>query len=255
VLSEGVTAIGNNAAKNQKNLVNQQAGTLFGESQSLLPQEEAGWQSVMNPLSSTDQAAIRNAGEGSVASSYGGSMDSARNTAAASGNSGGLMDLQDALATNKASTLGNQSLEDQANIDQQNLQRKEAGVGGLSGLGSTLQGGAQSLYGAGTQAADAQQASSFNWGNFLDSLVGGAATAGAAAIKSCWVAAAIFDGWDDPRTYLVRNWIFNVWANESAIGLLVSRLYTKFGKRISRSKLAVRMLKPLFILALKKAQE
>lgn len=183
MLSEGVTAIGNNAAKNQKNLNNTQGGTLFGESQALIPQEEAGWESVMNPLSATDQGALRNAGEGSVASSYGGSMDSARNTAAASGNAGGLMDLQDALAKNKASTLGNQSLEDQANIDQQNLQRKEAGTAGLSGVGSTLQTGATSLYGNATQAADAQQASSFNWGNFLDSLVAGGATAGAAALK------------------------------------------------------------------------
>jgi hypothetical protein len=176
--------LGNSAAKNQKNLNNQQAGTLFGESQALLPQAEAGWESIMSPLSSTDQAAVRGAGEGSVASSYGGSMDSARSTAAASNNSAELPALEDSLARNKAMGLGEQSLKDQAQIDQENFQRKEAGTAGLSGIQSGLQGGANSLYGAATSAANAQQASAFNWGNFLDSIVGGAATAGAAALKA-----------------------------------------------------------------------
>lgn len=171
--------MGNNAAKNQKNLLNTQAGTLFNESQALLPTTEAGWESVMTPLSPTDTAAIRGAGEGSVASSYGGSMADARNTAAASRNTAGLMELEDKLAQDKASTLGSQALSDQANIGQQNLQRKEAGVAGLSGIQSGLQGGAENLYGNATSAANQQQQSGFNWGNFLDSLVSGGATVAA----------------------------------------------------------------------------
>lgn len=173
--------MGNSAAKNQKNLMNTQAGTLFNESQNLLPTTEAGWESVMTPLSPTDTAAIRSAGEGSVASSYGGSMADARNTAAASRNTAGLMDLEDKLAQDKASTLGSQALSDQANIDQQNLQRKEAGVAGLSGIQSGLQGGATNLYGDATSAANAQQQSGFNWGNFLTSVLSSAAGAGSKA--------------------------------------------------------------------------
>lgn len=183
-MKRGRTLIGSSAAKNQKTLLNNQAGTLFNESQSLLPTTESGWEGVMAPLSATDQAAIRQSGEGTTAASYGSAENNVGARAAASNNPVGALDLEDTLAQQKAGAVANQGLQDTLAIDQQNLQRKEAGLGGLSATESGLQGGATGLYGSATSAANAQQQGSFNWGNFLNGLLGAGATTGAAALKA-----------------------------------------------------------------------
>ena len=69
----------------------------------------------------------------------------------------------------------------------------------------------------------------------------------------CWIAAATFDGWTDPRTILVREWL-NTEFIRSWYGSLVMKAYMRFGERVAKNKFAVRMLRPLFALALKKAQ-
>jgi hypothetical protein len=167
--------MGNSAAKNQKNLLNKNAGTLGSESQGLLPGIENDWTSIMAPLNPTDVAAIQQEGEGTTAQSYDAAQNAAQTKAAASNNPVGALDLQDTLAQQKGAAVGQQGLQDQATIDAMNLQRKEAGTAGLTGVQQNLQSGSNSLYGNATTAADEQQATGFNWGNFLDSLVSGTA--------------------------------------------------------------------------------
>ena len=73
---------------------------------------------------------------------------------------------------------------------------------------------------------------------------------------ACWIAAAVYDGWDDPRVDMARNFIFNVWAKESVIGYLVAKLYKKVGERVARivkcSSILRRIFKPLFDVAVRK---
>ena len=79
--------------------------------------------------------------------------------------------------------------------------------------------------------ADANAESSNSWMGLVGGLVGSAAK----AIKPiCYIAAATYDGWDDPRVDVVRNYIFNIWANESLIGAVVAKLYRAFGESIGK---------------------
>jgi hypothetical protein len=86
-----------------------------------------------------------------------------------------------------------------------------------------------------------------------------ASNAATAFAGGCWVAAEVFDGWDDPRVSEARNFIFNVWAKESFIGSLVAKLYLKIGKhfaKIVRQHAGLRrLLKPIFEIAVRKNQK
>jgi hypothetical protein len=77
---------------------------------------------------------------------------------------------------------------------------------------------------------------------------------GAVMHGPCWIAAATFDGWEDPRTTLVREWLTGEF-KKTWYGKITIDFYLRFGERVAKSKIAVRMLRPLFMLALKKAQE
>lgn len=136
----------------------------------------------MAPLNATDTAAIQQAGEGATAQGFASASNQAANRAAASNNPVGELDLQDTLARDKSTAVGQQGLQDQATIDVMNRQNKETGLAGLGGVQSGLQGGAQAFAGDATSSANEQQATGFNWGNFLSSLVSGGAQVGAAAL-------------------------------------------------------------------------
>lgn len=64
----------------------------------------------------------------------------------------------------------------------------------------------------------------------MSSLIGAAGLAGSAALKGCWIAAEVFDGWDDPRTHLVRNYIF-ARSDRGTVAKLLARVYLRFGER------------------------
>lgn len=67
----------------------------------------------------------------------------------------------------------------------------------------------------------------------LGSILGAAAGVGGAAItKYCWIAAELYDGWDDPRTDLVRNWLSEHFST-SKIGGMIVKLYARFGERVA----------------------
>lgn len=90
------------------------------------------------------------------------------------------------------------------------------------------------------------------------SLISAGGQVGSAAITKCWIAAAVFDGWDDPRTHLVREWIFGPFASSGVIPLMVSKAYMRYGERVAALLHRYQKLKwpfrKLMELALRKAQ-
>lgn len=109
----------------------------------------------------------------------------------------------------KATNMLNANASQTANLS---VQGNQAAAGNYS-----------SLYGTGEQQVQSP------WGSVL----GAAAGVGSAAItKYCWVAAELYGGWDDPRTDLVRSWIFGPFA-EKRIGRMFGALYARFGERVA----------------------
>jgi len=130
---------------------------------------------------------------------------------------------------------------------------RQEGAAGEQGLyGEDLKG---QLAAMGQQTADVSagvDAGKSGWLQNMDqtiSALGSAATgAGAMGVKipGCWIAAAVYGGWDNPRVDIVRQFIFNDWAKRSLIGKLVARAYMKFGERIAEHVKKNPMLKALF---------
>jgi len=118
-----------------------------------------------------------------------------------------------------------------------------------------------------TTNSQANQNAQDSLGNELlglgEGLAADAATAvggsGKAAAGGCWVAAAVYGGWDDPRVSEARNFIFNVWAKTSVLGSIVARIYTMVGERaaslVKRSTILRSIFKPLFDIAVRKNRE
>jgi hypothetical protein len=79
--------------------------------------------------------------------------------------------------------------------------------------------------------------------NTVGQLGGGAA--GAAAITKCWIAAEIFGGWHEPRTELVREWLFEDFS-KLPVGRVICGLYIKHGERVAGSIRAHRSLRWIF---------
>lgn len=95
--------------------------------------------------------------------------------------------------------------------------------------------------------------------SFLDELGSGLISAGVgfAGGKGCWIAARLFGGWSDPRTKLVREWIFGPFA-EKWYGMLPAALYARHGEFVAerlmpRSPLLTRLLRRIFEAALRRA--
>jgi hypothetical protein len=116
--------------------------------------------------------------------------------------------------------------------------------------------------GAGTAASTSAQAVAASqfapWGAAMGALgaVGGAAV-GKLPPMGCWIAAELFGGWYEPRTVLVRNWLWNDF-NRLWIGRKLLGIYLKYGARIAeaiRVYPSLRILfSPLFNLALRQAK-
>ena len=72
-------------------------------------------------------------------------------------------------------------------------------------------------------------------GSALGKTLGGGNAGGFGGIfaKGCWVAAAVYDGWEDQRTLDVRHWLFTEW-NQTFVGNAVCRLYLRFGERVAQ---------------------
>lgn len=98
--------------------------------------------------------------------------------------------------------------------------------------------------------------------SFLDELgsglIQGGEMAGAAAAKGCWIAAELYDGWDDPRVSLIRAYLFGSFS-ESRIGAWLTHLYVLYGIRaaeiIRRNRTARFAFKMIFDRALSAAKK
>ena len=119
------------------------------------------------------------------------------------------------------------------------------GLEGVSGLynPTALAGVTNNAGEAQAQTANEITQANNSWMN----LVGGALGAAGNAVKftPCWVAAAVFNGWEDPRTLRVRAYLFGDF-RKSWAGRILTDLYLKYGERASRSKAAVFLLAPIF---------
>jgi hypothetical protein len=202
-------------------------------------------------------SAINNASIGGVNSAFGDATGQIKRNAAVTGNNAGVGANLDAAAMDKGIAGGEAAGGVQIqNANFQNQQR----MSGLNLLNSMYGQNVNAQTGnEGVQTGDinAQTNASPGWvqnlTGILGATAGAAGQAGAAAIKGCWIAAKIFGGWDAPETNMVRDWIFNVWA-KTWLGGIVSKLYTKYGERLSQYPVVVNLLKPLFLRALKEAQ-
>ncbi len=113
-----------------------------------------------------------------------------------------------------------------------------------------------SLYGSSLGAANSAEGNAVNaaktpgfWDTLAPALVGGAATVGAGFTpnggKGCWIAAAVYDGWDDPRTVVVRAWL-NSEFTKKWIGRVIMAGYVRFGERIAEKVKRRRWLRTSF---------
>ena len=76
-------------------------------------------------------------------------------------------------------------------------------------------------------------------------LIGAVGAVGAGAVKPCWIAAEIFGGWYEPRTMLVREWVY------THPRLLA--LYMRHGERMAAAIRRHRTLRVLFTVICKAA--
>lgn len=150
------------------------------------------------------------------------------------------------LATSAAQTeSGMQSnilAEDYA-TGRQNYMEAANVLGGVAGQYNPA-GFANSATGAGsaasTTANEITQAGQ-SWMGLVSGALGAAGTAAA----GCWIAAACFDGWDDPRTHAVRAYLFGPF-RQKWYGRIITNLYLKYGERTARQPILVSLLRPLF---------
>ena len=174
-------------------------------------------------------------------------------------NAGGFAPALDEAARDKSRTLASGALGVQnanATLKQQQQEQALQQLQGLYGTDTSNQLKAMGLQGEdlSNQLQAGRQGWLQNTEGVLSSLGQLGQGIGAVVHGPCWIAAATFDGWEDPRTALVRQWLTTEF-KKTWYGALVMHLYLRFGERLAKSKIAVGILRPLFMLALKKAEQ
>jgi hypothetical protein len=148
-----------------------------------------------------------------------------------------------------------------ANVKLQQQQQASSELGKMYGTDVSGQNDA-----AGQVAKDAQIANSMSPLNQVMGIMGqlGGMAGGAGSILSglngggrgCWIAAAVYDGWLDPRTIKVREWIFGPFRS-TMLGKVVADIYLKYGERVAKMislhPILRKPFKKLFDLALQRA--
>lgn len=90
-------------------------------------------------------------------------------------------------------------------------------------------------------------------GGAVGGLFGAAGQAGGFGKLFCWVAAKTFNGWLDPRTIMVRNYLLNDFGKRW-YGIPIVQLYAKYGEWISNQRSLMFLLKPVMYSALENAR-
>ena len=135
-----------------------------------------------------------------------------------------------------------------------------AGLGGQNvGQGTAASSaGMQGMNAAANQYGQMQEINAQNKAQttgFYGSLGGSLLEAGG---EMCWIAAAMFGGWNDRRTAMARFWLKNIY-DKTFVGGVFCSLYRRYGERIavyvSRYRLVRSAFLPLFNWFLLKSQE
>jgi hypothetical protein len=201
-----------------------------------------------NTIGSTTAAAGTKSVAGDLALN---SMRTGQNTAGyapavATAKSNAEQNLTSQLATADQSRLSNLNAVNQFGVTASALPAQVQ-----AGMYGTSLGGSNSAMGTASSASTASP-------GFLDvfgqDLAAGAGAAAGAAAKGCWIAAAVFgENFETgTKTNLVRSWLWDIWGRHWYAKPILW-LYTKFGERAARSTTVVRLLAPLFNLALREA--
>ena len=198
----------------------------------------------------TTLSAITNAGLGGVNAAFGGAAGQINRQAARTGNTAGTAGQLDTLAQNKGIAGGQEAGNIEVGNAQFANQQRLQGLNLLGSLYGTNVGAQTANEGVQTGDINAQTQAGPGWVQNLNGILGavnqGVGSAIGAAAKGCWIAAKLW-GWFDPRTVMVRNWLYT---NHPAIGWF----YTKVGRMLSHNETAVSMLKPVFEWMLREAQ-
>jgi hypothetical protein len=191
-------------------------------------------------------SSITNAGMGGVNAAFGGAAGQINRQAARTGNTAGTAGQLDTLAQNKGIAGGQEA----GNIQIQNAdfanQQRMSGLNLLNSLYGTNIGAQTANEGVQTGDINAQTAAGPGWVQNLTGILSAVNGVAGAPSKGCWIAAKLW-GWFDPRTQLVREWLYS---NYPTIGWL----YSKTGRVLAKSNLSVSMLKPAFEFMLRKAE-
>lgn len=208
-----------------------------------------------------DLPAINTANQQSLGGSTAGITGQANLEAARTRNAGGFQGAIGSGSRSNAKQLSENALGIQAmNADVKQKQQQTA-LSQLQQLYGTNVQGAEGFLGESNSALGAENQShpvQQGFKTFADVLSainqGGAAVA---KLPGCWIAAAIYDGWDDPRTIAVRKWL-NTEFVTTAFGRLIMSVYLRFGERIAEQiklhPLLKGIFKPIFDVALRRAE-
>lgn len=175
--------------------------------------------------------------------------------------------VRERVADSAAQTASNEELQVQENnyaTGRQNFLNAAAILSGAPGVfsGATAAAGVANNAGAdASQTANEITQANNSWMGLVGGILGGGLSGWASGgfkmpgggSSGCWIAEKIW-GVNDCRTHLVRAYLNRVWAKRSVIGKTVMWAYRTFGKQVAEFSPAVRMLRPLFNIALRRVE-
>jgi hypothetical protein len=244
-------------AQNRSGALNAKSNSIYGTLDPALTAEATNPQGY----GANDLAAMNTASQQSLGGSTAGITGQANLEAARTRNAGGFQGAIGSGSRSNAKQLSENALGIQAmNADLKQKQQQTA-LSQLQQLYGTNVQGAEGFLGESNSALGAENQShpvQQGFKTFADVLSainqGGAAVA---KLPGCWIAAAIYDGWGDPRTIAVRKWL-NTEFIKTAFGRFIMSAYLRFGERIAEQiKLhppLKRIFKPIFDVALRRAE-
>jgi len=221
-----------------------------------------------NPQGYTPQqmAYMNTASQQSLGGSTAGVTGQANLTAARTRNAGGFQGAIGSGSRAGARQLSQNALGIQTQQAQLQQQQRQQALQALQSLYGVDESTALGYLNSSNSALNMENASHPNQqglltaGTFVEDLAQAAksgAQADQAAGGGCWIAAAVYEGWSDPRTIQVREWLNNEFTKQIT-GKVVMGVYRAIGRQVAwfvrRSPLLQKAFRPLFDKALARAR-
>lgn len=179
-------------------------------------------------------------------------------------NPAGAIAATEKIAQENQRTLGGQEaaatdkrLGEEATYNEAALQGKAQAEGMQNTVAEEEQKAAQGNLGTEEQAAQTPSFMDELGQGIIQSGVAFAGGAGQAFGKGCWIAAELYGGWYEPRTVLLRSWLFGPF-KQTWHGKVLTNFYLRFGEAtagaIRRRPLLRSIFQRVFDRALKHAQ-